>query len=385
MRIIYYVEINLICIILLLLIKYSFHRKSEAFSAEMIVFNKLIWSAIFLCLSDMVAGIFRGLFFYGARIIIEVSNLAFYELLSVIGYLWMIYVNIRLKIIAYFDTKRIIIWGIPLILFTLVAITNPWTHILFIIDANNLYSRNSGVVFHWIITWLYLLIPTVQTFYLAWHEKNKYKRQAMVPLLFFVIPPFFGSVAQMLFYGVTSSQVGITIAIVFIFLFIQRSQIMTDPLTGLNNRHGLNRYLQNMFCNNLKNEIVLFVLDMNNFKQINDRFGHIAGDNALKSAADALIESCKNLTCSVFLCRFGGDEFVIILRNCGKSEEDKLKTRIQAEFEKSNRFNNSSYVLEISMGTARGACSEIKEFENLLQSADKSMYKNKRQKTPIKV
>ena len=362
------------------MVRHQFHRQSEAFSAEMIVFNKLIWSTIVLCLSDMAAGIFRGLTFPGARIIIEASNLVFYEALAVIGYLWMIYVNTRLKIIAYFDTKRIL-WSIPLILFTLVAITNPWTHILFMIDANNLYSRNSGAVLHWLITWLYLLVPTVQTIYLIWHDKNKYKRQAMVPLLFFVIPPFLGCIAQMLFYGVTSSQVGITIAIVFIFLFIQRSQIMTDPLTGLNNRHGFKRYLQNMLSNNLKTEIVLFMLDLNNFKQINDRFGHITGDNALKSAANTLIESCKSLTCSMFLCRFGGDEFVIILRNCSKSEEDQLKTQIQAEFEKINRFNDSSYVLDISIGTARGLCSDIKEIENLLEAADKSMYENKRQKS----
>ncbi|MEG1204899.1 MAG: diguanylate cyclase [Angelakisella sp.] len=378
MHIIYYVETNLICIAILFLIQSQLHKRSEKFSAEMIVFQQLIWTTIILCASDMVAGTFRGKMVFGARAIIEISNLVFFEALAIISYLWMIYVNTRLNFISDINNKKRIMWSIPVILFTVVCISNPWTHIFFSIDANNLYSRGIGIIFHWIVTWLYLIIPTVQTIWVISREKNKQRRQEIVPLLYFVIPPFFASTIQMFFYGVTSSQVGVTFSILIIFLVMQRSQIMTDALTGLNNRHGLANYLQSNFSCNLELDIFVLMLDLNGFKQINDKLGHIIGDRALKDAADALKQACKSLSERLFLCRFGGDEFVIIIHDSSQDKVEHLKEHIQKEFEKKNLSSGNSYILDTSIGIAKGRCSDSEDVEQLLHIADDAMYNYKK-------
>lgn len=378
MRIIYYVETNLICIAILFLLLNQLNKKSEKFSAQIIVFQQLIWATIILCASDMVAGVFRGEMFFGARAIIEISNLVFFEAIAVISYLWMVYVNTRVKFITDINNKKRIIWSIPLILFTVIGISNPWTHILFAIDANNLYSRGIGVIFHWIVTWLYLLIPTVQTIWVISREKNKQRRQEIIPLLYFVIPPFLASIIQMFFYGVTSSQVGVTLSILIIFLAIQRSQIMTDALTGLNNRHGLENYLQSNFFCNLEVDIFVLMLDLNDFKQINDKLGHMIGDQALKDAADTIKQACKGLRGRLFLCRFGGDEFVIIMHDCSQDEVEQLSEHIQQEFEKKNQYAGNSYVLATSIGITKGKCSNLEDVEQLLRAADDAMYHDKK-------
>lgn len=378
MNIIYYVEINLICIVILLLLRNQLQRKSDKYSAEMIVLKQIIMVTIILCASDMVAGIFRGKIFWSSRTIIEMSNLIFFEALSIISYLWMIYVNIKLKVINDISIRKRILWSVPLILITIVCVSNPWTNILFSIDENNLYSREIGIIFHWIVTWLYLIIPTIQTIWVLSHVKNKQRRQEIKPLLYFIGAPFICSIVQMFVYGVTSSQVGITLSILIIFLSIQRRQIMRDSLTGLNNRHGLENYLQNNFIYNLDSNIFVLMLDLNGFKQINDKLGHVIGDCALKDAAHALKLACKDMDGRIFLCRFGGDEFVIIMNDCSKREVEQMIERIQNELQKQNINSKHSYKLGASIGVADGRCSELKDIEHLLLLADEAMYNDKK-------
>lgn len=133
---------------------------------------------------------------------------------------------------AYISKKFIFLLRASLILFTVIAIMNPFTDFLFSIDDANLYVRGQGVIVHWIITWSYFLIATVMVDHALIIEKNKLKRQAMISLLSFFVAPLIASLIQMIFYGVTSTQVGITIAIVMIYLYSQNSQILTDRLTA---------------------------------------------------------------------------------------------------------------------------------------------------------
>lgn len=379
MTVIYYVQTNLICIAILLLLQVQLHKRSEKFSAEMIVLNQLIGTTVILCTSDLVAGVFRGRLFWGSRTIIEVSNLIFYEALVVISYLWMKYVNIKLNFLTEMSKIKRFLWSLPLIILTVLCVINPLTHFMFSIDVNNLYSREIGIIYHWIVTWLYLIVPTVLAFWAMSHEKNKQRRQEIKPLLYFVIPPFFCSFIQMLFYGVTTSQVGVTLSILIIFLVIQRRQIMTDALTGLNNRHGLEQYVQANYASNLESNIFVLMLDLNNFKQINDKLGHMVGDCALKDTADALKQACKDVSGRLFLCRFGGDEFVFIMHDSSQYEVEQLRTCIKQELEKINVTCGRSYIIDTSIGLAEGRCANLEDVEHLIRVADEAMYHDKKQ------
>ena len=71
----YYLEINLLCVVLLILIRQRLNRRKRTVSTTDLNFNRILTAAMILCLSDMVAGVFRGATFPGAKVILEISNL----------------------------------------------------------------------------------------------------------------------------------------------------------------------------------------------------------------------------------------------------------------------------------------------------------------------
>lgn len=378
MTVIYYSEVNLICIVIVLLFTNQIRYKSDHYSSENRTFKLLMWSTIVMCVSDMVAGICRGKLFPGARAVIEISNLMFYEALSLVSFLWMVFVFTKLKMIKI-RVREMFLWSIPLVAVSIALFTNPLTGFFFTIDENNLYTRNIGVYVHWLVSWFYLLTTTVILIYKSIREQNKKKRGTILPLLSFVIAPAAAALIQMLFYGVTCSQVGITISIVVVSLTEQNNQILTDALTGLSNRYGFEKYWERDMLHRAEARLFLMMIDINNFKQVNDKFGHLEGDRALADVADAVRQSCDEVTAKLFVCRYGGDEFLVAGGDCQPEEIMDLKLRIRQKLEEKNSREHYPYVLSVSMGTADGFCSDSDDLDHLLRMADEAMYDEKKQ------
>lgn len=377
MSIIYYCETNLICILFLLLFANQMRYKSVQLSDDSRTFSAILWTTLIMCISDLVAGVCRGQFFVGARALIEISNLMYYEAISLVSFLWLVYVFKKLKLIK--NRKELLPWSILFVAITIVTIINPFTHWLFTIDENNLYTRGVGVYFHWIASWAYLITATIVITVKTIKEKDKNKRREIVPLVYFIVAPAVAAVLQMNFYGVTCSQVGITISIAVISLMEQNTQILTDALTGLSNRYGFNKYWENYMQRHSETMLFLMMIDINNFKQVNDKFSHLEGDRALTDVADAVRQSCEEASSQLFACRYGGDEFLIAGCGCGQDEFIKLKTRIHKKLEEKNRSKNYAYLLSVSIGTASGVCLNSDDIDNLLRIADEEMYAEKKQ------
>jgi diguanylate cyclase (GGDEF)-like protein len=375
-QVIYYVEVNLLCIIILLMIRFSQATKRNRLSADMITFNRLIAVTIVMCASEMVSGILRGKMFPATRTILEISNLIYFEALVFISYLWLVYVDIRLKNITGKGSVRQLAWAIPLIAFTVLAATNPFTDYLFSIDSNNLYSRGPLVFIHWIVSWFYMIVATIKTVSKVAHEKDKLKRRETVPLLYFIIAPTLASLIQTVCYGVSISQVGITLSIVLLYLLNQRSLILTDALTGLNNRRALDNFIENISASNEKVQLFMFMLDLDHFKSINDRFGHVAGDLALQKTAEILKSLSKGADTRLYICRFGGDEFLIVARGCNEAGAQSIKDQICCGFDEASR-NRGDFSLHASIGTSEGLCSSAEDIQRLIVLADKQMYNAK--------
>ena len=206
-----------------------------------------------------------------------------------------------------------------------------------------------------------------------------------MPLLIFAVAPIIASIIQVCFYGISTIQVGIVVSAIILFFDIQNRQIFTDELTNLNNRHGLNKYINDVLSrnNNNHNNVCLLMMDLNAFKQINDRYGHGEGDFALKTVSDVLKAVCVNCEKRLFLCRYGGDEFVILGMNLEEKHLISLREGIYAEFEKKNSESFRPYTLQISIGIACDVCKSYNDFEKLLEKADEAMY-NEKEKLKIK-
>lgn len=377
MTVIYYVEVNVICMIILFLFGHQMSYKSDQLSSGNRTFRLLLWTVMLLCASDMAAGIFRGKLFSGARALIEFSNLLYFETVSATSFLWMVYVLTKLKMMKGSE-KRLVLWGIPFYAVFLVTLINPVTNWMFTVDENNLYTRNVGVYFHWLVCWFYLIAATCLIAHRIMKEQNRESRKKLKPFLYFIIAPTVAAVLQMVFYGVTCYQVGITLSVVVICLTEQNAQMLTDALTGLSNRHGFNRYAESFLLHHPEERLFLMMLDINNFKQVNDKFGHLEGDRALADVADAVKLSCEEAAAKLFVCRFGGDEFLVAGCHCQPEEILGLKERICEKLEEKNRLEQYPYVLSVSMGTAEGICTDSEDIDHLLRMADEAMYDEKK-------
>ena len=164
-----------------------------------------------------------------------------------------------------------------------------------------------------------------------------------------------------------------TMIILFVYLNSQNQLISTDPLTSLNNRNQLQRYL--LLQREAKSSYVIMV-DIDHFKQINDTCGHMEGDRALVLISRALKNACGRLKMSIFLCRYGGDEFLMIAQT--KKPDDVLKVvRECLKEEIKNRKGPQNYTLEASMGYASWD-GRASTFRDSVVNADQKMYEDKR-------
>ena len=144
-----------------------------------------------------------------------------------------------------------------------------------------------------------------------------------------------------------------------------RSKSYQDVLTGLWNRAYTENAVNEMISQEKKG--ALFMLDMDNFKAVNDNYGHIAGDETLKVFAGTLKKFAGE---GDILCRIGGDEFMIFVK--GVTEKSELSSRA-AGFQK--KFAALSFEIEcsVSIGIAQTPEDGL-EFNKLYNSADKALY-----------
>ena len=141
-----------------------------------------------------------------------------------------------------------------------------------------------------------------------------------------------------------------------------------DIVTGLYNKTFFSRTIQNWI--NRGEEFVLFILDIDDFKSINDTYGHITGDKVILHLAESLKAICPKNT---VISRFGGDEFVFALRNTTEEEYSEWLKKFQYLEYKHNKITIRYTVsIGVSKSDYFGTCEEV-HFE-----ADECLYKSKR-------
>jgi len=150
---------------------------------------------------------------------------------------------------------------------------------------------------------------------------------------------------------------------------------LVDELTQLRNRRGFFELAQQALkvARREKHTLGLFFVDLNGLKQINDEFGHLAGDQALRDLAEVLRRTFRE---SDIVARLGGDEFVALAHI--NRDTAVLDKRLQEQVELMNQNKRRRYSLEMSVGTAVFNISSDDDVEALIARADAAMYEDKR-------
>ena len=147
----------------------------------------------------------------------------------------------------------------------------------------------------------------------------------------------------------------------------------TDALTNMKNRAAYERFTRRQVLNHRKNpgaQFIFVMLDINGFKNINDTRGHVAGDEILKQVGKVITEYFESYNCESF--RFGGDEFVLLMKDIQLSYVENLIVKLNEELV--NLLN-----VTLSHGCSEVDFNNAKPFRVALKTADAIMYSNKEQ------
>lgn len=148
---------------------------------------------------------------------------------------------------------------------------------------------------------------------------------------------------------------------------------VTDVLTGLYNRFLINSSLQSAveLHKREKMPMSILMLDLDHFKQVNDKFGHEAGDEVLKGVAKIMKNDLRKTD---MLFRFGGEEFLVLLRGANLQVATGLAEKIRNKVEKSELLVN--YEITVSLGVSE--LSSVQTWKEWVNDCDKNLYCAKR-------
>ena len=161
-------------------------------------------------------------------------------------------------------------------------------------------------------------------------------------------------------------------------------QSMTDELTGLGNRRYLFDNLNVFFRDQAdmhaeRRPLIFLFVDLNHFKEVNDSFGHLAGDELLKQLGPRLSRSLRS---SDVLVRFGGDEFGVVLMDTDADYATSLAQQLTSELEEPFDLDGVSVSISASIGIA-SAPADANDIGGLLECADVAMYRSKLERCPF--
>lgn len=157
-----------------------------------------------------------------------------------------------------------------------------------------------------------------------------------------------------------------------------RQQAMRDPLTGLLNRRGFGDLARQhlALAERTGASFCVLAMDLDGFKQVNDRFGHDVGDEALCEMAGLLRDESRDAD---LVGRLGGDEFVVLLTGSSEDDAREFIARLHALLTSRNA-NAPRYVLDTSVGMAAWSALEPSTIATMLRIADEALYQDKRRR-----
>lgn len=326
----------------------------------------LLAVSMFNCVADIYVSQCDGTPGPGYRAILMVGDtyLYLYNLIVGIGIICLILLHIDRK------TKglhMILFWVLSVVEMALL-IVNLFEPIVFEIDENNIYHRGDYYILFVVLG--FVLVFYGYTYYMIAKLRNPSLRY--FPVMEFLAPVVVGNIVQMKIYGISLLPISFAVAFAAITIALQNECIYIDKLTGVYNRYELDKILKRRHYR--RNEkLIAMMLDLNDFKSINDTYSHEEGDQALITFAKALMEAIGS---EGLVIRFAGDEFIILIPVFKPVTINDYKDRIHRKLDEYNETSGKPYKLSVAIG-GRIFDPHTESTSGIVNEIDSMMYKDK--------
>ncbi len=371
MQISLYATINIFCIIVCAIILYRRVASLDK-QKDHKLFNTVIISSIVFFVFDMLWGLSDSNMIPKTPFLSYILNAFYFLCIGFAACVWFIYSE-KQQSPSIIKNKKILylIW-IPFGIYSILVILSYFFNSVFYIDELGEYHRGYLYPVQLLLCYGYMVVTSIKALVLSFRKEYYDQQRKLLTLATFALFPVIFGTLQAIFYGLPTVSMGIALAILQAHTHFQEQLISIDPLTQINNRNEMIKYLSNKIKEK-KTDFILFILDLDDFKSVNDEYGHVEGDKALIRVAHALKKFAAKY--NAFISRYAGDEFIIICDSNGLDSiivSKEINTFLKEELS----IAQVEYELHLSVGMAKH-CNEINTIPELLEKADTELYENK--------
>ena len=291
------------------------------------------------------------------------------------SYYWFKYVEAKLSTdFVKMRTFRIVSM-VPLVIALGFILTTPITKWVFYYNEKNEYIHGPLYPTMFILAVSYLVFATAHITLQSRKLSSKNQNRSYHIEAAFLVFPVAAGLLDIVAENLPVMELALLFGTVLIYTNLLQSQIFTDNVTQLSNRKAVDSYLaEHIMTANEKEPLLFFIGDIDNFKLINDTYGHVEGDKALRLVGMALNKYRENS--HNFVARWGGDEFCVIVSGSNAKNPERIIADIRKYIDEESKKADLDYIIEMSMGYAK-CISPLASAEKLIDTADDMMYKNK--------
>lgn len=227
----------------------------------------------------------------------------------------------------------------------LVSISSIFQLHWFFYFKDGIYYRGEYFLIRALMLMFFIILLIIYAVAFRKDFMSEYKNM----ILFLPLLAFAGSIMQVFFSNLDATYGGISLGCLVLFFFFQSNDVNVDYLTGVLNRRGLDIRMDEKIKSSQASgrDFTAIMMDIDNFKTINDTFGHEAGDKAIKTMADILVHT---FGADAHIGRFGGDEFCVITDNVSRIEIEILIEEVRERLAAAKEKNGWDLNVDVSSG-----------------------------------
>ncbi len=335
------------------------------------LYRAMLLITMLQCLVETLSFVVDKQQFAGARLLALLLNSYLFGANIFFAFIWTVYVDYRLFRSVRRLRKYYPFIGIPALLIAFGAFLNLFFPVFFEISPENVYSRTGLAILTFITTYLYLMY----SLWLVYHWRKNVDQYIALPVAICLVPVLIGSLIQLIWMGFSLIWVSVAIAMIALSGGLQNEGAYIDPLSGLFNRQYLNRNIEQLLQRTERGKYrASIMLDIDQFKSINDSCGHLVGDQAIADVGQILRAATRK---EDILIRFAGDEFMVLLSVRDEREVQLVADRITARAREFNETSGRPYQLSLSMGYKIFE-EEKEDATTFIRKIDEAMYIDKR-------
>ena len=376
------IEVDMICVAVLVIVA----AKAAAVGFDKPIKNKLferaLWFAVAANVMDMIWSLHMDGYLWLGGGLAWLVNAAYFVLLEMSAFSWFIYACVVESWDVLHNRRKFLLCAIPMWILLALLIVSAFNGCIFSVDAAGVYHRGPLFFLQPLLSYGYVVYTMAKSVQVVLTRRNAATRREYLVIASFGVPMLLCGVVQLLLPQLPAAAAGVALSYLLVYLNSLQLMVSLDPVTGISDRRQFLLSLHSRADSLRPREQLFFLfIDVDNFKSINDVYGHSEGDRVLRIVAETLREVCAEHNAS--FGRYGGDEFTVAyvvgegqdVRAVCRDLRDALDRRLDA--------GSLIGTVSLSIGQVEFRRGE-ESIQDLITRADREMYLEKERKAQVR-